>query len=1033
MKNIFKIIIISIGLLFGQTAEQVKQAKELIQRTGMSESQAKDAAKAQGYSEKEIDTAIKKEKTSKAGSGESVPEFAEKIGLPELGKSNEVVQEQPVVETMEPITGEELPVMDEELPIMGEDDLEIVDDSGLDIESEAQPARGGLTYFGYDIFARDPALFQATSVGAVDPNYLIGPGDEIIVMLWGETQFRQVLTVDREGFVFIPEIGQVFVNGLNLNLLESKLFRVFSQSYASLNPQGRTPTTFLDVSLGNLRPLRIQVLGEVAQPGAYTVSPSATLFSSLYYFNGPTTLGSLRDIQLIRGGKKIASIDFYDYLLTGKKPKDRKLQLDDVIFIPRRLKTVTIEGEINRSGIFELKPKESLTDLITMAGDLKITAYLDRAQIDRIVPFEERAELGMDRMYTDVNLEDVLKSEDGFPLQDGDRMQIFSVLDLRQNVVDLRGAVTRPGSYDLGESLKLSELINNADGVLGDVYLERVDVVRIKPDFTEELIKLDLGQALEGNPDNDISLQGLDRVRVYGMTEMVPRTYVSITGHIKRPGRFLVQENMTLYDLIFKAGGFVDEEYKKLTYLKRAELVRVNVDNDEKEIIPFNLGQVLDKQGMANTVLRTDDAVRVYSVTEIEGATRYVSISGHVKRPGRYELFEGNMTLYDLIFKAGGFVDEEYKKLTYLKRAELVRVREDGDEKEIIPFNLGQVLDKQGMANTVLRTDDAVRVYSVTEIEGATRYVSISGHVKRPGRYELFEGNMTLYDLIFKAGGFVDEEYKKLTYLKRAELVRVNEDNDEKEIIPFNLGLVLDKQGIANTALRTDDAIRIYSVSEIEGDTRYVSISGHVKRPGRYELFEGNMTLYDLIFKAGGFVDKEYKKRTYLKRAELVRVNKDNDEKEIIPFNLGLVLEKQGIANTALRTDDAVQIYSVNEIEGDTRYVSISGHVKRPGEYELFEENMRIHDLLFKAGGFDDPQFKASTFLDRADLIRFDKDRITKTIIPFHLGGFWLIKQINRILNFYQETKCVSILKKPSIQSARFPLTEWYEIPGVTA
>ncbi|MBT6516124.1 MAG: hypothetical protein HOK59_00130, partial [Candidatus Marinimicrobia bacterium] len=338
MKHIFQIIIISTGLLLGQTAEQIKQAKEVIQRTGMSESQAKDAAKAQGYTDKQIDTAIQKEKATKTELGKSVPESSEKIGLPELGKSNEVVQKQPVLETIVPIVGEELPIIgNDDLEIVGDGDLEVVDETELDIESEGQPARGALTYFGYDIFARDPALFQATSVGAVDPNYLIGPGDEIIVMLWGETQFRQVLTVDREGFVFIPEIGQVFVNGLNLNLLESKLFRVFSQSYASLNPQGRTPTTFLDVSLGNLRPLRIQVLGEVAQPGAYTVSPSASLFSALYYFNGPTTRGSLRDIQLIRGGKKIASIDFYDYLLTGKKPKDQKLQLDDVIFIPRRL------------------------------------------------------------------------------------------------------------------------------------------------------------------------------------------------------------------------------------------------------------------------------------------------------------------------------------------------------------------------------------------------------------------------------------------------------------------------------------------------------------------------------------------------------------------------------------------------------------------------------------------------------------------------------------------------------------------------
>ena len=216
-------------------------------------------------------------------------------------------------------------------------------------------------------------------------------------MLWGETEFRQVLNVNKEGFIFIPEIGQVFVNGLNLTLLESKLFRVLSKSYNSLEPEGREATTFLDVSLGNLRPLRIQVLGEVSQPGAYSVSPSATLFSSLYYFNGPTIFGSLRDLRLIRADKQIATIDFYDYLLTGTQPNDQKLQLDDVVFIPKRKKTITILGEVNRPGIYELKDKESLSNLISMAGDLKVTAYLDRAQIDRIVPFNKRKEMGMDR------------------------------------------------------------------------------------------------------------------------------------------------------------------------------------------------------------------------------------------------------------------------------------------------------------------------------------------------------------------------------------------------------------------------------------------------------------------------------------------------------------------------------------------------------------------------------------------------------------------------------------------------------------
>ena len=493
------------------------KAKEIIKTTGMTEAEARAAAKTQGYTNKQIDAAIQKELDAKKTADQPPTEYS--VGaVSDIGKSNE--------------------------PDTAEEELKLV--------SETQPGRVVLRYYGYDIFKRDPAVFQASSVGAVDPDYLIGPGDEIIVMLWGETQFRQVLTVDREGFVFIPEIGQVFVNGLNLSLLESKLFKVLSQSYASLNPEGRKPTTFLDVSLGNLRPLRIQVLGEVAQPGAYTISPSATLFSTLYYFNGPTTLGSLRDIRLIRGGEEIASIDFYDYLLTGKTPEDQKLQLDDVIFIPKRMQTVAIEGEINRPGIYELKPSESLSDLISMAGDLKITAYLNRAQIDRIVPFEQREEIGMDRMFTDVNLEQLSRTKKPFPLQDGDRIQIFSVLDLRLNVVELQGAVTRPGRYELGDAMRLSELIIKADSLLGDAYMDRVHVTRIKPDLSWQLIIIDLEKVLAGDPEHDIELQGLDVVRIYGTSEMAPPDFVTIDGIIRSPGKYNFKTDMSLNDLILR-------------------------------------------------------------------------------------------------------------------------------------------------------------------------------------------------------------------------------------------------------------------------------------------------------------------------------------------------------------------------------------------------------------------------------------------------------------------------------------------------
>ena len=330
----FNIIIILSFILHAQTSDQISKAREYIKKTGMSESQVRSAAKAQGISDSQVDAVIEKTNKNKRNISDQLNQSNQPIQ--QIDISNNSTQTDVLLKkTNNKEKGKSEIVGDDKLEFIKDKTLEIQDE-GYDFNFEKDQTTLSNNYFGYDIFKGNPEVFQATSFGVVDPDYLIGPGDEIIVMLWGETQFRQVMTVDREGFVFVPEIGQVFVNGLNLNLLESKLFRVLSQSYASLNPSGRKATTFLDISLGNLRPLRIQVLGEIKQPGAYTVSPSATLFSALYYFNGPTELGSLRDIRLIRNNKQIISIDFYDYLLTGKKPKDEKLQLDDIIFIPKR-------------------------------------------------------------------------------------------------------------------------------------------------------------------------------------------------------------------------------------------------------------------------------------------------------------------------------------------------------------------------------------------------------------------------------------------------------------------------------------------------------------------------------------------------------------------------------------------------------------------------------------------------------------------------------------------------------------------------
>ena len=935
MKKITFTLIFIFVSLFGQTDSQIRQAKEMMKSSGMPESQAKAVAKSKGYTDKQIDAAIKKEKSKKA---EAIPtsDNHSTVGLPDLGATNQVTQEENAIDHNVLTPDNEI---SDELSIIGDEELDIIDEKNL--ESELQPKRSKLGHFGYDIFKRDPAIFQATSVGAVDPDYLIGPGDELIVMLWGETQFRQVLSVDREGFVFIPEVGQVFVNGLNLKLLESKLFRVLSQSYASLNPQGRKPTTFLDVSLGNLRPLRVQVLGEVAQPGAYTVSPSATLFSSLYYFNGPTTLGSLRDIRLIRAGKEIASIDFYDYLLTGKKPNDHKLQLDDVIFIPKRLKTVTIEGEVNRPGIYEAKPNENITDLIKMAGDLKITAYLDRAQIDRIVPFEDRAKVGMDRMFTDVNLETVMENDSHFPLQDGDRIQVFSVLDLRTNVAVIQGAVTRPGSYDLGEFLTLSSLIEKADGLLGDAYLDRVDIVRIKDDFTEQLIKLDLNKVLSGNPENDIELQGLDRIRIYGMTEMVPSNYVSIRGHVKRPGKFLLQENMTLYDLIFKSGGFVDDEFKKRAYLKRAELVRVSDDSVTKEIIPFNLGLVLDKNGLANELLKSNDAIQIYSLSDVKGTTKYASVSGHVKKPGRYELFEENMTAYDLLFKTGGFSDKEWKEKAHLERADLLRLNDDQITRTISKFNLGELLDSpESKVNFLLEPDDMIKIYN-KDVFISIKPLTINGSVKNPGNYEL-KDKMCLKDLILEAGGISENVYRY-----KVEVARIDPNNTDSETYATILTMAMDEELciINENGMKKSQMVKPikpgngmfflqpYDIITVRPDPKFlmqktVSVDGAVWYPGSYVIQSQNETITDIIERAGGIRPEAYPMGSSFSRAGVD-----------IQLSYEKILKNpKSKDNFTVKNGDKISIREHPEL------IYIRGEVNSPGAYKYIQgENLRYY------------------------------------------------------------------------------------------
>ena len=478
----YRIFLIIFSLSVVLQAQSKQQIKNQLKNMNVNEDQAKEIAKSKGYSDKTIDDEIQKRS----------------IDIDESKQDNE----------MDTYSED----IDSEINPDQDDNEEILTETVENKQFESLP------YFGYQIFEGDPSAFQSSTFGIVDPNYNIGAGDQIIVMLWGESQFRQEFTIDREGYVFLPEVGQVFVNGLNLEALEKKFFQILSKVYSTLNPVSGRPTTFMDVSLGDLRPLRVIVLGEVSQPGAYSVSPSTSLSSSLYYFNGPVTSGSLRDIRLLRKDKLIGKIDFYDYLLYGKVPDDLRLQMDDIIFIPGRGKTVTIKGEIKRQGIYELKEKEKLKDLIEIAGGFTVTAYLNRLQVSRIVPKDKRISTGMDRMILDIDLNNIFINEDDIELIDGDTINVFPISEKENNYVIINSnSVMRPGRYQLTPGMSVFDLIQSADGILNDAYLERAHIKRFNEDLTKELITLNLYEIInqKGKTVENIKLTFMDELIIY--------------------------------------------------------------------------------------------------------------------------------------------------------------------------------------------------------------------------------------------------------------------------------------------------------------------------------------------------------------------------------------------------------------------------------------------------------------------------------------------------------------------------------------
>lgn len=583
-----------------------------------------------------------------------------------------------------------------------------------EVRRELEARKKGLSPFGYEVF--ETSKFQPdTLYGPVSPDYVVGPGDEVIVNVWGEVEFRYTATVGRDGFIDIPKVGPISVNGLNLGELRERIFDGLSRAYPGISRDPTRATTFVEVSLGRLKPIRIFVIGEVKRPGAYFMSAASTPLNALYMAGGPLPTGSLRRIEVIRRGKVVATLDLYGYLLKGHI-EEVKLQTDDTILVPPVGRRVWLAGRVHRPAIYELRPGEGLKELLDIAGGPEPDAYLGKVQVDRIVEHRERK-------VVDVDFAEALASGRKVELYDGDVVLIPQVLGRRENVVKVSGPVRRPGLYQWREGMRVRDLILEAEGVWEEAFMRRADIIRTRPDLTKEIISFDLEKALRGDGEENLELRKLDEVVVYSVHTFREEEYVTIDGSVKRPGRYELLENMTLKDLIVMAGGLRDTAYKL-----RAEVSRVDPDEvgpeRPAEIIFVDIDDDYSKEAnWGNFKLRNFDTVFIRPNPNWH-EPRNVTVLGEVTFPGTYTLQRPDERLSEVIARAGGLKETAYPEgVMFVRRGSRIAV----DLKKALEGGEDDIVLCDGDSITVPRRPQVVTVAGEVLFPSSVPYVEGKG------------------------------------------------------------------------------------------------------------------------------------------------------------------------------------------------------------------------------------------------------------------------------------------------------------------
>ena len=600
-----------------------------------------------------------------------------------------------------------------------------LDEIGREVDKGNNNTVSARQIYGHEVFNARSLTFEPSENLATPQNYRLGPGDEVIIDLWGTSEDHLRQTISPEGSIMISQIGPVYLNGMSISDANRHIKSLFSRKYAGMDDA----ETEVQVTLGQVRTIQVDILGEVSTPGTFRMSPFSSVFHALYRAGGIRDIGTLRNIQVLRNGKKIAGVDIYEYLFDGKTSGNVRLQEGDVIIVPPYDQLVTIDGNVKRPMYYEIKPGETIDDLLNYAGGFTGDAYSGMVRLAR-------------QSGTENELYNIDRDEfSSYHLKDGDIVTVGTILDRYANRVELKGSVYRPGMFAIGNDINtVGQLVRKAEGLTDDAYSDRVLLYREGPELQLEIMALDLTGILNGSVP-DVELKRNDVLVISSIHELEERGALTIDGLVARPGTYPFADNTTLEDLILQAGGLLEGASTARVEIARrivdptstvqtqrlADLYTVSIEN--------GLG-VGDGKGF---LLMPYDRVTVRTSPGY-GEQRSVTINGEVLFAGSYTLEKRTERISDVVRRSGGILDDAFIRGAHMTR----RLTDDEYTARREALNLA-------ISNSNANVGDSIALSKIDVSRNYNVGIDLQKALENPGSH---------YDLVLQPGDeiFVPEQ-----------------------------------------------------------------------------------------------------------------------------------------------------------------------------------------------------------------------------------------------------------------------------------